>query len=183
MYGYNQEHWNSILKAYARLCRSLQANIIAGPINSGAVIASSVATYCNTIAGYSIETHFIPKQKCYYTTRRHPSGVRIATSFPSRPVEERILLVDDVIETGETILDSISYIPVTYRKQKLMAVVADIVDRDVALRLYGQFPGIAVFRLACKGIEPFQYQFQEVLPDLAIGDGFDLAELRENNAN
>jgi adenine/guanine phosphoribosyltransferase-like PRPP-binding protein len=97
MYYFEHKHSLIFLQEIVKLCKELKVNIIAGPVASGAAIAT--ATFGFSLEGdYRLTAMSLGKKG--YEKKYHSPGTNVLGSFES---VRSFALVDDVVETGATL--------------------------------------------------------------------------------
>jgi orotate phosphoribosyltransferase len=106
----------------------LNVDTIAGPVLSGATIATAVATASVTRGG-SLKAWLLGKQPGLYECSKH--CLRRIVLFENNENMERVLLVDDIISSGETLVHSLNEISVDGRSTIGIAVLEGWNDHAV----------------------------------------------------
>lgn len=96
MYGFSREVLESFNRWALEICKEFYVDAVAGPVLSGAVMASSLAT-----ASSNLQAIFLPKHTGLYQPFKHNEGIKQAFGM-SCP--KRVMLIDDVIESGGSML-------------------------------------------------------------------------------
>lgn len=121
MYLWSTGEINKYLRSMLDLCRKMEANTVAGPVLSGAVMATAVATYAAQ-HDYKLQAMFLSKPGNRYLPMHH-SQLGIRRTFSSIDLPRRIVLVDDIISTGCAILHSIKEIDEEMPISSIVAIV------------------------------------------------------------
>lgn len=140
-YGESYESFLRSLKDLLGICNRLKVDTVAGPVASGAIIASACFVKANLNA--------ICLGKRDYRRLKRIDCPQILGKNPIK----RILIVDDIIESGDSILYAYWELKESYkmlyalRSPKVVGCAADIVTKDGYKAIRKKHPLMKVFTL------------------------------------
>lgn len=142
MYGWTKNKVDSFNLGAVEICDKFGADLIAGPVLSGAVMASSIAATSSAL-GQSLQAAFLPKSNGLYQPQKHTGGIRM--SF-GPAIVNRIVLVDDIIESGSSIVAAGREIFRNWQAAEVVAIVCGLFkDWPESAQVINFFPNAHIY--------------------------------------
>jgi len=123
MYSYKQNASKELVLELIDFCKNNNIQAVAGPILSGATIATATAMAA-VFQDVSLRAIFLNKINGLYSCYKHTSGTRelFGEDDHHSCSVDRVMLVDDVIDSGTTIIHAVGEFRDSYYDAEIAAI-------------------------------------------------------------